>query len=449
MSVSSHVVALAVSLFRRPTDSLRYVVLCRAFAFASAIHLTLQDALVWDWLVPNVLYWIGLVLLVWRGSVAGWLLSVLGLVGPLLFLGDQLTQSGLLLVYAVAALCFGFGRSRGERMKTHLPDTVAWLTTATYAIAAFHKLNSGFFDPEVSCASVGMDVLGQNWSIPALGTKSLAWLWPFVFIGVETAVTVLLRVRTLAGIALALATHIPLTIVFAPSFAFTMIVGWVCLFDERQLHRLADVLIERYKLILPLGTLLGLASFALYMRDHWVVYVDWSFKEVLLWIGLVWALAALPRFPTAMPVLRPSKVGWALVAIWVAHGLVVYTGLEFHHTGAMLSNLRVDHGCWNHYLVPESARVVEPYVRVEALESHGDEALVHTLETTLWNRRSLAWFAEERCGAGLPLVRATYDDRTVDVDLCRDAWPFGEPFLSGARTHQDNLERRCPQRCIH
>jgi hypothetical protein len=440
-----------VLLFERPSASLRYIVLCRTFALASAIHLTLQDALDWDWLVPNILYWAGVMTIAARGAIAGWILCAVGLTLPLLLFGDQLTQSGILLLHAVAAVGFGIGTKRSARLGSELPDTIAAATTATYAIAAFHKLNGGFFDPEVSCASVGMEVLGQNWSIPALGTDALAPFWPFVFIAVETSIAVLLRVRPMVGIALALVTHIPLTIVFAPSFAFTAIVGWACVMDEAQLRAFGDVLIARYKTILPLGTLLGVLSFALYMRDHWIVYVDWSFKEVLLWVGLLWAFLALPRFPGRAARFRPSLFGWILVGAWALHGLVVYTGLEYHHTGAMLSNLRIDRGCWNHLLVPEATRFVDPYLEIEALESHPDEEIATTLESTLWNRRSLARFADEHCaGGGLPPVRATFEGHTrVVSDLCRERWPFGEPILPDASTHQDNLSRRCPQRCIH
>ena len=51
--------------------SRRYLIYCRVFAFGSVTHLLLADALQDDWLVPDVLYWIGLVVLAVRGWVVG------------------------------------------------------------------------------------------------------------------------------------------------------------------------------------------------------------------------------------------------------------------------------------------------------------------------------------------------------------------------------------------
>ena len=54
-----------------------------------------------------------------------------------------------------------------------------------------------------------------------------------------------------------------------------------------------------------------------------------------------------------------------IVALYVLHGLTPYLGVQYQHAGAMLSNLRIDEGCWNSAVVPESVRITDDYVRID------------------------------------------------------------------------------------
>jgi len=414
-----------------------------------------------------VLYAAGAVARAINGSVAGWILCAVGLAGPLAFHEDQLTQSAYLLACAVGAVGCWLGRAEGrsERTARALPGIVRWLTVGTYGFAAIHKLNRDFFDPAASCATGGVRILADNWAAPFLAEPSMAPVWPVVFVSAELLLVVLLVVRPAAGIGAALLMHIPLTIVFAPSFAFVMMTGWVCLLTEDDLAHLGRVMRHRWPWILGLGGALGLGSFALYMQRHWVVYPWWSLKEGLLWIGAVWVAFAWHRRP-------PGAFGWwsgfreriprgrrafaaVMLGAWILNGLTPYTGLQLHHTGAMLSNLRVDRGCWNSLLFPEALRIVDPHVRVEAVEIGGDVAGRRVLRAeilgTLWNRASLRDARTGWCeaGAGPIRLRATYDGDGYEIrDLCSE-WPFGDPLLPGFRAHQTNLAVECPQSCIH
>jgi hypothetical protein len=301
-----------------------------------------------------------------------------------------------------------------------------------------------------------MTILAENWGLPVLAPDVLASVWPYLFVTSEVVLVVALARRPLPGMLLGLLMHIPLTIVFAPAFAFTMLAGWTCLLDEDQLRHLGSVFRRRWPVVIGGGLGLGTLSFGLYMQDHWVVYPWWSLKEATLWVGVAWIALALRGTP---PTARWSRPRWGVVvvvALWVAHALVPYTGLAFHHRGAMLSNLRIDHGCWNHLVVPEAARAIEPYARLDEVEVHGEiegaAALEQLIAERLSDRRALGRAIERWCaaGAGPIRARAEYDGEVKILDdLCDDPYPFGRPWFPGARTHQENLDRACPQQCIH
>ncbi len=436
---------------------LRYRVYTLAVAGASLVRLTLPDAT--DdprWWGPSLLAAVGAILLAWRGSLVGWVLTATSLLWTLLFGEDQLTQSAFLLACSTSAIaCFaGPTTTRHDRLNHVLPRTVAALTVTTYGLAAFHKLNRDFFLAETGCAAGGLRVLAENWSMGWLATEPVLQAAPGLFLGAEVALVMLFLWRPPLALPLAFAVHIPLTIVFAPSFAFMMMSGWVCLFTEEELLHYGAVLRHRWLVILAVGLGAGALSFTLYLRDHWVVYPWWQVKEAVLWCGLVLSVLALPELPGRRdPLGRPPVVVWGATLLFATHGLAPYTGLKMHHSGAMLSNLRIDRGCWNHLLVPEGARLVDPYLVVVSAvaDAPGAPQLEARLEETLWNPQSLARAAERYCSQGARSIEAVVTRGAEErfTELCQDPFPFGEPWLPDTRTHQENLPRACPHACIH
>lgn len=402
---------------------LRRRLYARLFAVGCFFHLTLPDAHQWTWLIPNVSLAVGAVWLLVRPTArVPWVLCALGVLGPLLFGGDQLTQSVFLLIQSGLMLSAWHDPSRAA-------PAMRACTVAFYAIAAFHKLNADFFDPAVSCAVGGVELLGKNWSV-ALPDLGIAW--PILFIAVELGVALLWVARPALAVVLASAMHLPLTIVFAPAFAWVMIPAWVWFFDDEDLAHYVDTF--RDKRVLGVGVSLFAISTALYFRDHWVPYPFWQLNELALWIVLIattrafWTRGERLRGRSS---LRPGWRGIFVVAL-VLNASTPYLGLQFHHAGAMLSNLRIDRGCWNHLLVPEAVRIREPYLRL-------DDTRIDELSSTLWHPAQLRAWTEEHC-AGEP-IEATLDGRRVDVCALE---PSGREGI-----FQTNLERACPQRCIH
>lgn len=400
----------------------------RLFAVGCFFHLTLPDAHQLAWLVPNLSLAVGALWLLAKPPTgrlfpAPWLLCALGVLGPLLFAGDQLTQSVFLLVQCAVMLS-----ARGDPSRA--APAMRGCTVAFYAIAAFHKLNSDFFDASVSCATGGVRLLGENWSValPDLGAG-----WPILFIVVELGVAVLWVARPALAVVLASAMHLPLTIVFAPAFAWVMIPAWVWFFDDETLSH--QVTTFRDKRVLGVGSLLGVISAAFYFRDHWVPYPFWQLNELALWIVLVGSVRALWTRPgVGRGAWGDAPLGWRAVFVLalVLNATTPYLGLQFHHAGAMLSNLRIDRGCWNHLIVPEEVRLRDPYLRI-------DDARDDELESTLWHPAQLRdWLAEHCEGEPMPV---TLDGERLDACALE---------LSGSSgLFQTNLQRECPQRCIH
>lgn len=447
-------------------ESRRYLVYCRLFGFGSVTHLLLDDALQMSWAIPDAIYWLGLVVVAWRGHVVGWAMCFAGLLWPILWLRDQLTHSFYLAGCALAAVVCWLGSSAGreERITRGLPLVVRVLTVGVYAAAAFHKLNRDFFDPSVSCATAGLDVLAENWGLPWVVPAQHASFWPIAFVLVEIAIAVLFVVRPGVGLLLAIPMHVPLTLVFAPEFAFVMMSGWVMLLEERDLDHLWEVLKHRWRWCVGIALGAEVVSMALYFQDHWVPYPWWFFKEALLYFLFVWLVMAWvgPRPAGVLGWLgawrerapRSGRVlAGALGVLWAANVFTPYWGVQFHHAGAMLSNLRIDRGCWNHLIVPESVRVLEPYVRIERASLSGtghDDDMEAVFLDGLWNPESLDLAREQLCRRGARVELAgTWTDRRFAFDLCSRDWPFGEAVLPRFRRYQWNLHRECPQRCVH
>lgn len=454
---------------RSPGAGLRYQVYCRAYALACAVRLSLPDALQEEWLLPGLVYWLGIGLLAFNGCVAGWLLCAIGAAVPIFTLSDQLTQSAYLLWCAVAALACWVGGAAGrvERLDLGLATAVRLGTMLVYASASLHKLNVDFFDPAMSCANGGLALLLEQ----ANAAELASWLniespwWPRLFVVFELGVVLLMWLRPAVGVLAAAALHLPLTIIFAPSFVFTMMSGWVCFFSAEQLRLLWRRWRRRWRQIVVVGLALFGISRVLFFSNRWNTDPDWCLKEAILWLLFVGLFDAITMTRTnnrwggrgvwtrRAPISRRLTV---LVLLFVANSLTPYVGIQFHHTGAMLSNLRIDAGCYNSLLFPESARLFDPYVRIDSIGFKAHRATAGSaahVTARLWSVSAL-WRARQRwCRVhteALPMA-GMHDGRSFTVtDFCGETgWVFGEPRMSGMRRFQTNLMRKCPQRCIH
>jgi hypothetical protein len=442
-----------------------------AWAGAVAARLTLLEAQQPGWVVPNLALVVAAVGLLRWGGRAFWALSALALAAPLLFLGDWLSQSVVMLVIATGGLLLtrgpaqALGRDPEEPERSGVsaaPACARGVVIATYAVAAFHKLNRDFFDPAVSCAVDTWRQLDGMVEAFALPTPPGVGLAVFA-VALEVAVAVLLWRRPRLGIAAGLVFHLPLTLVLAPAFAFVMLPGYVASLDEGARRALAATARRRWRLLVG-AALVGTLTVSL--LDGELPLWDMALKEAALFglLGLSLVTPWRTGWRPADPAPRPREgavrlVRGALVALFVASTLTPYLGLRFQHSAAMLSNLRIDAGCWNHLVVPEAVRLRDPYVRVDEASVGGQvgppfadtEAL---LREGLWSHAALVRMRRNWCRPeARPIsLRGTWDGEPfVIADLCvEDAplpgrlLPFGD-YLG----LQKGLTRACPQACLH
>lgn len=468
------------------------------FAFASLCHLWLLDAAHPDWYLANSIYLAGLIVLCWPrrvGNAAGWLLSAVGLAIPLFFHRDPLTQSMILLFFSATAGCALLVSGVYQRRKNtpqHALDHpieydktasygASWLvlrvfqgiTICTYLLAALHKLNREFFAPDYSCAVYGVDKLFNYWNLslellPAEWRAMSPWMVLTGEVGI--ALLYLLGKRRWAW-PFAIAFHIPLTLTMAPAFVFVMLVGHAAFLRPHDLNHLGDLLTRQLFPILIGASALTATSLVMHQAlPEWTMIP----REWLLWGLLILLLSALFSSPAAPDpssieaapspkisrLLRAAATG--VIGLFLLNGLTPYLGVQYQHTGAMVSGLRIDKGCWNSLIIPESVRLRDDYIRVDTFffvrPGHRPE-YEEKVRTKLWSPPQLRQMRRNWCRpTNRPLhLSGTFRGREFLIeDLCdgaplpfEDAGVFGVEFFGGYLRFQKNLERTCPQTCIH
>jgi hypothetical protein len=455
----------------------RYRLVVWAYVLASASHLWLADAWQLAWVPADLVYVIGLIILVVSGGAAGWLGCLIGLLIPLFFLRDQLTQSGLLAAMALAGTVLVWLDARRNRAGDERPEivgllrTLRGLTIATYCLAVLHKLNRDFFAVETGCTTYGVDEVLHYWHLDPGVFSALAPAHPWVTIGFEAAIPLayLLGRRHLAR-TLAVAFHIPLTLTMAPAFAFVMAAGHAAFVTDAERRALWLSLQRRGRWLIPVALLITAASLA--AHDAWPEPTMIP-REFLLWGALLWFVAswrdvraAVAREETGAGPVAHGVARWVprvIVSAFVLNGFTPYLGVQYQHTAAMLSNLRVDQGCWNHWFIPEAVRITDDYVRVDEAwfgEPGALEEYEQIVLEQLWSPPQIRQMRRNWCRREIrPFhMHGTYRGRewTID-DLCDESepWPFEDAGIFGVELFGDylrfqkNLMRECPQTCIH
>jgi len=462
-------------------DDRRYQFVVWAFVVGSICHLLLPRVWQWEWLAADLVYLAGLGVLVWRGAFVGWVLAAVGLAIPLLFHRDPLTQSVILLVVSGAGVCAtGWAAVRCTRTKAESGGgraaadaflrSVRGLTIVVYALAAFHKLNADFLDPTYSCAVYGLRAVAEHWNLAPLEPPGCyAVAVPILVLGAE-AVVALLHAAGVRRIAwtVALAFHIVLTFTLAPAFVFVMLVGHAAFATGEDLELLGAVLRRRWPALT--GVVAAATSASLWMHGGWPP-VTLLLREVAVWGLIALVVGAFPPWTAEAWSRRDgSRSGngvarWlpaAVVVSFAVNGVTPYLGLQYQHTAAMVSNLRIDRGCWNSIVVPEAVRIRDPYIRVEEVyfgEPGRDPEYERVVREHLWSPPQIRQMRRNWCGPGeRPLyLRGSHRGESFEIeDLCAGRpLPFGEWRVFGVALFGDllrfqkNLKRDCPQQCIH
>ncbi len=464
----------------------RIVVAC--FIAGSLAHLWLADAAQESWLLSNVIFLVGLLFLARRGSAIGWIFCAAAKAISLLFLRDHLTQSMVLLFLASAGALFmlleGCQKQKDTQQSQPLnypttPFIRAFLnvcraiTVLVYALAGLHKLNRDFIAPELSCATYGFTKLTDYWNLPA-DILPETWLPSLAIFVIATelgiAVLYLCGLRRPAWL-LAIAFHIPLTLTMAPAYAFVMLAGHAAFLRPKDLQDIRAVF-QQFSVWIASKAIV-LTAISLYLHGAWP---EWSMipKEALLWALLLTCTLLIARhglaktppifttFSTHFFANRPGQIALLFSVLFALNGLLPYVGLRFSHTGAMVSNLRIDRGCWNSLVFPESMRITDDYIRIEKTHLARPGFLLEyetILLEKLWSPPQLLQMRRNWCKPVLrPIfLEGTFRERAFVIeDLCDEQpLPFADDGMLGIEIFknslrfQKNLLKQCPTTCIH
>ena len=129
----------------------------------------------------------------------------------------------------------------------------------------------------------------------------------------------------------------------------------------------------------------------------------------------------------------------------------------------MLSNLRIDSGCWNSLIAGESVRLSDEHVRIDHVYFREPGRLTEYEDIVtggLWSPPQIRQMQRNWCKTRLRpfYVAGTFRGKPFVVeDVCEVSEPlpfeemtlWGKPIFGDYLRFQKNLKRQCPQACLH
>lgn len=268
-----------------------------------------------------------------------------------------------------------------------------------YFFAVFHKLNSGFFTPDTSCATYLLQAQGLDHIIPL--TAELYRLNAFFTLAVELSIPVLLcfsRTRNL-GVLAGIFFHCILSystynafydfssLMFATYFLFISPA-----FTEKLFHGFALVRFNVQKLYsgfsmrtlaYSIMTLVLLAA-VIFSVNHQLdspktvhLYFFWTLYSALFASLFIWYV--LTKKPSHFrETVHIAPIHWTLFIIPLLvfiNGILPYLGLKTENSYAMFSNLKTEGGATNHFIVPATVQIFDYQKNVVEIISSTDPYL--------------------------------------------------------------------------
>ncbi len=274
-----------------------------------------------------------------------------------------------------------------------------WTLVLVYAFAFFAKLNHGYFDTEHSCALSFYDNV-REWfylPLPAGPAVDQAVLWGSIIVELLLPIFLIVRKTRLLGILLGLLFHlglaldlgmqfynftsamVPLLLLFLPDSAVSHAAEtWTRWKDRRWVRFLVTTPLVAIAVWLAAAVVLMAAFQEWMMHTAFEIagypFVSWFYiapRIVAVWWTIIVAGGAalfcvrvlFLRKATAAAesahvsmVMRGSQI--AVVALVALNGMSLWLGLKTRTAFNMYSNLRVEAGYSNHFLVPGSLDVM-------------------------------------------------------------------------------------------
>jgi hypothetical protein len=215
--------------------------------------------------------------------------------------------------------------------------TGRWILLGFYCFAAFAKLNTGFFDPAVSCG-----VFYTNQSLGSFGGPTIPHDSPAAMLTIvgtvmtEMSVPILLafaRTRRI-GVLVALVFHTIISLDYDQHFFdFTaVLVMLLCLFLPESTLTGLEAKAARRSLGLTVGVTMCLLIVVSSVVPRIVLTTEvLRLLPFVAWIPFaVWLIVTVARDgigPSPVPMRLPGPVSWVLVAVVIANGLTPYLEL--------------------------------------------------------------------------------------------------------------------------
>lgn len=341
-----------------------------------------------------------------------------------------------LLIGCVQALRTDDAGSRGRRLWENVQGPLRATVAVLYFFAVFHKLNSSFFDPAVSCATSQLAKMFELHGFPDQPTNVSAFAFniPLTLI-VETAIPVFLLWPRFSHIGATIGLLFHTGLGWAQFFDFSTVAFALYLFFfpweeiQRNITRIPE-----WARTCFIACLVALSATSFYfhgMRGSPVIlaWPEWSLQAdsviCALWTLMIWPLL-LPIFSKGEP--RFGARGWTGVALaWLiplialANGATPYLGLKTVANYSMFSNLRTEAGQTNHVLIPAGQFFLADYqndlARVEFVDRVPPERWplwARLAGGERWVRRNSRWLSE------LPDARVPFTEVRRTLQLWRD-----------------------------
>ncbi len=238
--------------------------------------------------------------------------------------------------------------------------SLRWLTIVVYLFAALAKLNTSYFDPTISCASV---FSSETFGLYGMSPVQYQWL-PMLIASFSTVAEVLIPLMLIwprgrrYGIVFGVLFHIFLALNFVRYFGnfsaamFILLASWLpeesCAKICSDVRRYLSALLRVWTLSLAVVAVLSVTSLLPLSTFIIVRHVIFS-----MFAGLLLFLVAKSVRGSACDagVGKPSLV---LIALAVLNALTPYAGIKTRSALTMYSNLRIEPGYSNHFLMPSS-----------------------------------------------------------------------------------------------
>jgi hypothetical protein len=218
-----------------------------------------------------------------------------------------------------------------------------------YLLAGFHKLNTDFLTPGISCGTILTTQLGNTLGVSDLGAR-LGMVPIGVTLAAELGIPILLLVRRTraAGILGALGFHLAMALAGFPRFSSTgLALLWLFLPVGTRLPVVGRLWATARSRLAVVAALLAAQVIAQDAADAILLTV------LVLITGALGAAAWRARRSSEW-IVPSGRVGLAdlVPACVLLIGCLPYLGLATDRTWGMYSNLRVEGAATNHLLVP-------------------------------------------------------------------------------------------------